>query len=289
MLVTIHQAFPYMRRCFAAANSSDKLFLKKLAKFFLAEQNSGSISISARRVYRRVGLVGSSSDLKHIRAIWRFFSSFSTPGWADELEFRYFKRLAKKSRRKPKTASSAIPSPNYFKSCIARIFKKNKAVLALGLLVMLMSGRRKKDVARIKSSDVFQVSDEAFTISLDFDKTHNFRQFFTLDFSLTPQAWSVASPSVLGHAFSIACNHKEYPFAALDSSNLVRLVGFRPHSLRSLASIFRTWLGWSDESIKEDIGWASKASLARYRGLSASVIRRASSVKEAVSWVTESG
>ena len=288
MRVFVQDAIPYLRRCYTSGSSAEKLIIKKLTKFFLAEHHAGKTCIPAKRVYRRVGLVGSSSAVKIIRAIWRLFTSFSPPGWADTLEFRHFKRIAKKSQKKPKTASSAIPSPGYFKSCIARLFKKNKAVLALGLLVMLISGKRKKDVSRIKSQDVHQIDGATFAISLDYDKTHAFSQFFTLDFSLSPEAWACAPPEALGQAFSVACSCSSTPFSALDSSNLVRMVGFRPHSLRSLASIFRTWLGWSDAAITEDIGWASKVSLARYRCLSAAMIRRASSVEEAVSWLAES-
>ena len=287
MWLDIAPGLIYLKRCFSVANAFNRRFIKRFTKFILILKRQGRTSVSSRLAYNHFCKGKFKSAAADIRFTWRLFKSFSSPGWADHLEYNFFKRKAIKRQRKTISAAMVIPSSAAFINSCVKLINKKQAILALGLAVMLASGRRQKDISRLRAEDINQISPTSFIVKLSMDKTHDHSQCFTVDFQLIPQAWAVAEPSVLGSALARACEVSRVPFQTLDSANMSRKVGFRPHSLRSLASIYRCWLGWDDSAIMEDLGWASIISLKRYRGLAVGVIRKAESMEQAVDWLKE--
>ena len=275
----------YLHSCFQFANISEKSFIKKLMRFLFSRHKVGVRSIAVSALYAFVIQLNLISGKIGIRLVWRLARSLNKTGWRDTLEYRHFKRKASSPSKSSVQASSVIPSPEVFKSSIRNLFIRNKQVLALGLLIMAVTGRRKKDIVRLEANSLVQLDSHKFSARIPHDKTHSGVQFFIIDFGILPQAWSIANPSSLAEALLAVAQVSSSPFKGLDSSNLVRTVGFRPHSLRSLAAVFRTWAGWSDCRIMEDLGWASRASLVRYRALTVEVIRSAESVRQAVEWL----
>ena len=278
MIVHVHKIIAYISDCIPLAGSSVRPALVRLNKFLNILLKKGRKEVDSFYILKKVACSGHSKAVNEVKIVFSILKSIYKCGFRESLQVRKAQRLAKSNASKSSKLKKLV-TLDEFGNAIQKLSEQGDFGTILGLYVMLATGKRRIDVARIHSRRITAIDGGGFVITLEKDKMNEHQVSFTLNFNLLPVQWRPENFNELPALFERHVEEKDAPFKSFGSSNLPRALKFRPHGLRSIFAIAKTLDGWSDAAIKEKVGWRSDQSLRRYRRLGRSQIMEVGSLQ----------
>ena len=269
MFLNIKATLRYLKGCMELANKADSLALNRVYLFLSKPRFRGQESIDSSVILFKIARLGLTKSKSEVNTFFKVMKSVGDPGLLEEIQLKKAIKISKEVR--PKAKPKQLVTSEGFRDACQALLSKNKGRHVLALHILLCCGRRRRDLARITSSNI-RNEHGRFLARLPFDKMNQEPVTFYIDFSSIPMSWSLFSPTQLEEALEAVLALSEQPFEFVRPSSFSREVGFRVHGLRSIKAVYMTLEGVSDADIMTNIGWASLKSLDRYRRLDRSVL-----------------
>ena len=266
MQLEIKQILNYAQLCSSVASALERATLNRIINFVNSRLKKGAKFTKSKTIFKKLASTGLSKSKREVDFFYKFIKSLGPVGLLEELEHKAAKRLVKSFSKATKKRKPLVSKSVFINNC-ARLLAKGDGLTVLAMHIMLVSGRRRKDVSRICFDAVRQLDATRFNITLPFDKTSNRKICFVLDFEQAPTDWALFPAVCLARAFNSCRNLGATPFAYLGVSSISRTIGFRPHGLRAIKALALTIAGIDDTGIMTLVGWKQLGSLELYRRL----------------------
>ena len=150
------------------------------------------------------------------------------------------------------------------------------------LSILILSGRRQGDIAKITQSCVTHKENTTFVL-LPKDKAHQ-NSLVSFEFDWT---WRLEeSVDKYREAFFELLRQEKFPFKSVNVQAVRRKINFKLHALRNYKAICLAIDGFSKENIMSKIGWASEQSLLRYVRVPLAVLYKFENYDDAFAFLT---
>ena len=177
-----------------------------------------------------------------------------------------------------------LPTREKFRKSILNLVAKGRFEEILFLSVVLSTGRRGIDVARLQKQQIFPLENSKFMAKLKFDKRSVKPTCFIIDFAEVRE-WldGVVSVQRLNEFLLRRSNETGDLFKKNIQKNLGRfLEGFNLHALRTIKAVWLILQGHTQEEVTRRIGWTDDKMIIRYLRADPAIFATCQGIDEAI-------